>query len=471
MRISHFHPRAFSPAFTRVIAAVLCLAFLAPNAAFACIWDTDTMAGEADGRMDTLNAIVGNFDIYPARYYEMRIERVTRELAADPRQLELYDDIAVASDRVGRSTDAIEWMGRKREQLDALPKADAEAEYRYLANLGTFHAHRWVGSGANRDDLTDLERGRDLIAAAIELNPDAHFGREKYQLMAIEWLIDPPPFLTWKSRGDPIEFRVLPPMLPQNGVVPLKDLSDFHLPYAENSEAIAGFTGLISLGAGAESVDIMNTLGTLLNREGHTTLAPIAFGREQELIDNGRWTLHPGGRGAAREVFRIHLKPDAENKWASPEMLADWFRDARSIAMVNNSARTAYLEQMMARGEHPDTHPEIWRNAPARKPLPELLGAEEERDRYLRAQELADSQIPRVSTIAGPLPPQSDVRRAPPADSPSKPNDTMARLGILIFIFCSVLFLAIITGLRKGREEELAALTPRQADPPIDSSP
>jgi hypothetical protein len=131
MRISHFHPRAFSPAFTRVIAAVLCLAFLAPNAAFACIWDTDTMAGEADGRMDTLNAIVGNFDIYPARYYEMRIERVTRELAADPRQLELYDDIAVASDRVGRSTDAIEWMGRKREQLDALPKADAEAEYRY----------------------------------------------------------------------------------------------------------------------------------------------------------------------------------------------------------------------------------------------------------------------------------------------------------------------------------------------------
>jgi hypothetical protein len=140
----------------------------------------------------TLNAIVGNFDIYPAQYYEMRIERVTRELAADPTRLELYDDIAVASDRVGAPPTPSKWMARKREAARQHVQAESEAEYRYLANLGTFHAHRWVGSGANRDDLTDLERGRDLIAAAIELNPDAHFGREKYQLMAIEWLIDPP---------------------------------------------------------------------------------------------------------------------------------------------------------------------------------------------------------------------------------------------------------------------------------------
>jgi len=77
-------------------------------------------------------------------------------------------------------------MARKRERLDQSP--DAEHEYRYLANLGTFHAHRWIGNGGDRESLSDLEIAADLIRRAIELNPDAHFGRERYQLLAIEWL-------------------------------------------------------------------------------------------------------------------------------------------------------------------------------------------------------------------------------------------------------------------------------------------
>jgi len=106
MRISNFHPRAFPTAILHVVATVLCVAFLTPNTAFACIWDRDTMASETDGRMDTLNAIVGNFDIFPPNYYEMRIERVAEELESDPTQRELYDDmqaIAQALDMVTTS--------------------------------------------------------------------------------------------------------------------------------------------------------------------------------------------------------------------------------------------------------------------------------------------------------------------------------------------------------------------------------
>jgi hypothetical protein len=177
--------------------------------------------------------------------------------------------------------------------------------------------------------------------------------------MAIEWLIDPPPFLTWKSRGGPDR---IPSSSPDASAKWCRTLEGpVRLPSA--------IRGKLGGDCGVHWTHLLRRWGRVSRHHEHARnlaqsgrphdACSIAFGREQELIDNGRWTLHPGGRGAAREVFRIHLKPDAENKWASPEMLADWFRDARSIAMVNNSARTAYLEQMMARGEHPDTHPEI----------------------------------------------------------------------------------------------------------------
>jgi hypothetical protein len=56
-------------------------------------------------------------------------------------------------------------MARKKAALDGLPqdaKATREHLYRYLANLGTFHAHRWVRKGSRRDDLEDLRRSREL---------------------------------------------------------------------------------------------------------------------------------------------------------------------------------------------------------------------------------------------------------------------------------------------------------------------
>ncbi len=48
---------------------------------------------------------------------------------------------------------------------------------RTLANLGTLYLH----SG-------NASRGKELIARAIAINPDAHFGREKYQLWLAEYI-------------------------------------------------------------------------------------------------------------------------------------------------------------------------------------------------------------------------------------------------------------------------------------------
>ena len=74
------------------------------------------------------------------------------EVAREPNRLDLYDDLAVAYDRLGQSDKAIAWMERKRQLLGQLPE-DAPGRrdvlYRYYANIGTFYAHRWIGNGGD----------------------------------------------------------------------------------------------------------------------------------------------------------------------------------------------------------------------------------------------------------------------------------------------------------------------------------
>ena len=162
---------------TLAVFAVACS--LLAGVAHACLWDRDTLAAEAKGLPGITEIITGRFDRFPTLFYEMRLERVTAAIVSDPDNLGLYDDAGVACDRLGRSDEAIAWMERKLLVMDRLESEGAdvgEHRYRYLANLGTFLVHRWLKSGSDREDMTDVERSRELIAAAIELNPDAHFG-------------------------------------------------------------------------------------------------------------------------------------------------------------------------------------------------------------------------------------------------------------------------------------------------------
>jgi len=111
----------------------------------ACLWDRDTLAAEAKGLPGITEIITGRFDRFPPLYYEMRLERVSGQLVYELDNLDLYDDAGVACDRLGRSDEAIGWMGRKFEAMDRLEAEGldvGEHRYRYLANLGTFYIHR-----------------------------------------------------------------------------------------------------------------------------------------------------------------------------------------------------------------------------------------------------------------------------------------------------------------------------------------
>lgn len=315
----------------------------------ACYWDSDTLRTEAKGLPEAIDTIVGRFDRYPDLYYQMRLDRAAKALATNPDLLEELDDAAMASERLGKSDDAVAWLEKKHAVLERLKAAKGELDpiykdhqYRYLANLGTTLAHRWLRDGANREKMDDLNRSRDLIAEAIALNPQAHFGREKFQLMAIEWLIAP----------KVTEYESLPLFVPledDNWLMPRTGTRE------QYADAEAGVRGLIVLGAAWESVDVFATYGAIHGIRGDASISYLAFLRMKELLESGKKSLAPQGESPMTIDDVLSLVAVMEK-----EELERFYSDARREADAWRASRNAYILERLNRGEHPDTHPDFW---------------------------------------------------------------------------------------------------------------
>jgi len=337
----------------RTVTAFAILCTILATTAHACLWDRDTLAAEAKGLPGITEIITGRFDRFPPLFYEMRLERVTKELASDPDSLALFDDAGVACDRLGRSDEAIGWMERKRETMERLEAGGGdvgEHRYRYLANLGTFHIHRWLNAGADRGDMGDVERSRELIAAAIELNPDAHFGRERYQLLAIEWILNQDVLLNGKA--DSI-FSQVPGYTANRPSYGRNELAS--LGY---SDAIEGLSGLISLGSAWQSVDIYYALAWALAERGDNLLAHLCMVRVNELVEQGHQSLSINFREYVNLEYgpgSDHVRDEARNTIST-----DYYTMARKEASHWIELRNAYLSDRLNQGSHPDTNPDFW---------------------------------------------------------------------------------------------------------------
>src|SRR5262249_35087201 len=152
----------------------------------------------------------------------------------------------------------IDWMTKKRAQLDKPDASRPEVKeqlYRYHANLGTFLVHRWVRQGADRAKIAEVQSARDEIAEALKINPNAHFGREKYQLQAIEWIMTAPKVVRDESKDT----------WPQEVKASMLGIDRFgNLPPEQAHDAVRGWSGLIVLGNAWESVDVFNALAFAL---------------------------------------------------------------------------------------------------------------------------------------------------------------------------------------------------------------
>jgi tetratricopeptide (TPR) repeat protein len=140
------------------------------GSAAACMWDYDTLLMERRKFPGTIEMISGKFLRHSPEFYHWRIRDRTEKLKSDPNRLEWYDDLAVAYAKTGDHARAIEII----KQKDALKTGLYETE----ANWGTF----LLFNGQWEEALVHVRK-------ALEINPNAHFGREKYQALLIEYVI------------------------------------------------------------------------------------------------------------------------------------------------------------------------------------------------------------------------------------------------------------------------------------------
>jgi hypothetical protein len=134
---------------------------------------------------------------YPKRgpaYYRER-DRVTRaqlaKLSPDaPRAFSLTDDLAAGLHRLGRTDEAIPLMRAKlaRQKANGL---DGSVLYTSYANLGTFLVHESFTDAVAGDEAARerFREGIGFIRKAVEVNAQAHFGREQWQAAFAEFLL------------------------------------------------------------------------------------------------------------------------------------------------------------------------------------------------------------------------------------------------------------------------------------------
>ncbi|MGL4464143.1 MAG: hypothetical protein ACRC1K_18495 [Planctomycetia bacterium] len=147
------------------------LVFLSAASAVACMWDYDTLKMERAKFPGALELITGKFLRHSKEFYQWRIDDRLKRLAGGEEAPGLYDDLAVAYHKTGRSKEAIETILEKDRKHPGL--------YETEANLSVFYTLDG-----------DLENGLKHVDRALAINPNAHFGREKYQKLLIEFLLE-----------------------------------------------------------------------------------------------------------------------------------------------------------------------------------------------------------------------------------------------------------------------------------------
>lgn len=137
---------------------------------FPCGWDSDTIAMEKRMFPTVHELITGKFLQHSQEFYYWRVADRKEKITLYPDSLDLYDDLAWALNKVGEPEKGIEVMLKKESITPGL--------YKTYANLGTCYIHS-----------KQFEEGLSYIKKAIEINPEAHFGREVYQQYLVEYVL------------------------------------------------------------------------------------------------------------------------------------------------------------------------------------------------------------------------------------------------------------------------------------------
>lgn len=108
----------------------------------------------------------------------------------DPARWPLCDDLGAGLDRVGRSAEAVDVIREKLEQQLQQDVSGREL-YTSYANLGTFLIHASFRDAFAGDSvaIARFQEGVDFVQSSVRVNPEAHFGRERWQAAIAEFLL------------------------------------------------------------------------------------------------------------------------------------------------------------------------------------------------------------------------------------------------------------------------------------------
>lgn len=151
------------------ITLVLCAGI--PGLAFGCIWDSDTLASESARFPDIAGIMTGIFPRHSREYHEWRVKQKRPLVDSGKATAMDFDDLAVSQHKLGDHKAAIETMMAKEKQMPG--------KYETYSNLGTFYIY----TGELFDAVKWIEK-------ALYINPNAHFGREKYQRWLVLWVLE-----------------------------------------------------------------------------------------------------------------------------------------------------------------------------------------------------------------------------------------------------------------------------------------
>ncbi len=288
---------------THVLWLTLLFAVFVTQPARACIWDTDTLAMERARFPEVNELIVGYFPRHSQVYYQWRLEKVLAK-PVQQRSAADYDDLGVSYDKLGEHDKAIETM------LAKIARFPNEGQYESQANLGTFYIHGG-----------DFEKGLVHIGNAIEINPEAHFGREVYQKLLVEYVIEQ------RKAGQslPLEADYVESF--HNGpgfaayVVQRLGIEGSGTEFDEVKRAIKGVSGMMRFGQ-YDSPILLEALGDLLvsqRNRGVDRLAARAYLRASYVVedeqareayrDKARNAI-AGERGVTLEIVEADLKQE-----------------------------------------------------------------------------------------------------------------------------------------------------------------
>jgi tetratricopeptide (TPR) repeat protein len=232
---------------------VLLFALSRPNSARACGWDWETFAAEASRLPCVNDLILGAFGTHTPEYYEATVRATDYALAWAPHYTEALDAKGMALVHLGRLAEAEPVL---LTRLRAAP--DAYPSHANLGTLLTFSGH--------------YDRALVHVDRALEIEPKAHFGREKYHRALVVFLRDKPAAPAANFLG-----------------LTLDDEQRYHgsLPAFEKARVEADvFDALASMIAvyGAEGfADLYLALGDVLALRGEVKMAWAAYRRATEL--------------------------------------------------------------------------------------------------------------------------------------------------------------------------------------------